>query len=340
MRTSAMFALGTVLALGLPASLEAQRQGAVEIGGFGRFQTFGESQELKAAFGGGGRAGVYVLRNLLLEMDLSYVDADVDREPTGIAVYDSMRRVSHTLWNYRLTYNAPISDNVKFLIGGGYAYDAYGRQRQVAPRGGGPSALVGLRFALNPMWSFRLEGIGHWVGADDDTKPKARESHMNLGAQAGVSLSLFTSPRAPRIQYDTVRIVQRDTVFTTRFDTVRVDVPGRPVVVGAVHFAFNEDAITPEAARVLDQIAASFLESVNMSRAITVTGNTDAIGSEAYNTRLGQQRADQVRDYLVSKGLAASRITSRTAGEGDPIAPNNTDNGRATNRRVLIMLAN
>ena len=62
MRTLATFALGTVIALGLPASLQAQRQGAVEIGGFGRFTSFGDSQKLDAAFGGGGRAGVYVLQ--------------------------------------------------------------------------------------------------------------------------------------------------------------------------------------------------------------------------------------------------------------------------------------
>jgi len=340
MRTLATFALGTVIALGLPASLEAQRQGAVELGGFGRFTSFGDSQKLDAAFGGGGRAGVYVLKNLLLEMDLSYADANVNRPATGIAVYDSLNRVSHTLWNYRLLYNAPISDKVKLLVGGGYAYDAYGRQRQVAPRGGGPSGLLGLRFALNDMLSFRLEGIANMVGADDETKPEPRESHMNIGGQAGISIALFTSPRAPRVDTVIQRIVQRDTVITTRLDTVRVEVPGRPVVIGAVQFAFARDAITEEARKVLDQIAASLVESVNMSRTINVQGNTDAIGSEASNTRLGQQRADQVRDYLVSKGVAASRITTSTAGESNPLAPNNTDNGRATNRRVLITLSN
>nr|MCU0617418.1 OmpA family protein [Gemmatimonadaceae bacterium] len=103
---------------------------------------------------------------------------------------------------------------------------------------------------------------------------------------------------------------------------------------------FNRDAITDEAKKVLDQIAASLLESGNTSRTINVQGNTDAIGSEASNTKLGQQRADQVRDYLVSKGVAASRITTSTNGEGNPLAPNNTDNGRATNRRVLITLTN
>jgi outer membrane protein OmpA-like peptidoglycan-associated protein len=340
MRTIATFALGTVIALGLPASLQAQRQGAVEIGGFGRLTKFGESQQLDAAFGGGGRAGVYVLKNLLLEMDVSYANANVNRPSTGIAVYDSLNRVSHTLWNYRLLYNAALTDKTKLLVGGGYAYDAYGRQRQVAPRGGGASGLLGLRFALNDMLSVRLEGTANMVGADDATNPTARESHVNIGGQAGVSIALFTSPSRPRVDTVIERIVQRDTVITRRLDTVRVEVPGRPVVIGAVQFAFNRDAITEEARKVLDQIAASLVESVNTSRTINVQGNTDAIGSEASNTRLGQQRADQVRDYLVSKGVAASRITTSTAGESNPLAPNNTDNGRATNRRVLITLSN
>lgn len=337
MRTLATLALGTVVAFALPATLDAQRQGAVEIGGFGRVTKFGDSQKLDAAMGGGGRAGIYVLQNLMLEMDLSYADADVNRPPTGNKVYDALNTVSHTLWNYRLLYNLPISDNAKLLIGGGYAYDAYGRQRQVAPRGGGPSGLVGVRYNINDRYSLRLEGTAHAIGSDSDTKPEPRESHVNLGAQAGLSVAFFTKPAPPPV-YDTVTVVQRDTLYTTRFDTVTV--AGRPVVIGAVQFAFNRDAITDDAKSILDQVAASLLEPVNMQRTLSVLGNTDAIGSEKFNMTLGQKRADQVRDYLVSKGVAASRINATSAGEGKPLAPNRTDNGRATNRRVLITLSN
>jgi OOP family OmpA-OmpF porin len=64
------------------------------------------------------------------------------------------------------------------------------------------------------------------------------------------------------------------------------------------------------------------------------------VGSERYNLTLGQVRADQVKGYLVSKGVAAERIQARTQGERDPIAPNSSADGRATNRRVLILLTN
>ena len=135
--------------------------------------------------------------------------------------------------------------------------------------------------------------------------------------------------------------MMHDTVYIRRIDTVKVAGPAaKPIVIGAVNFAFNKSDISPEAKTVLDVIAASLVEPTNSSRTITVTGNTDAIGSERYNEKLGQDRADQAKAYLVSKGVAESRIVARTQGEKDPIAPNTTDNGRATNRRVLVMLTN
>jgi outer membrane protein OmpA-like peptidoglycan-associated protein len=347
MRTLKTFAFGAALALVIPASAFAQRQGAIELGGFGRYTKYADTLQLDAGFGGGGRAGIYVWKNWLLEMDISYAEPKVNRPLTGNPGFDTLKTVSHTLWSYRLTYNAPISERVKFLVGGGYGYDAYGRERTVAPRGGGPQGLVGLRFILNDRLSARVEGTGQYtIPENQKTQPTPRTTHVDLGAQAGLSLSFFTHDPKPRIKYDTTIINHRDTVYITKIDTVRIQGPtiqapaGKPIVIGAINFAFNKSDITPEAKKILDLIAASLNEQVNSSRTIDVTGNTDAIGSEKYNLKLGQDRADQAKAYLVSKGVAASRVNTRTAGESDPLAPNTSDNGRATNRRVLIMLTN
>lgn len=347
MRNLNKFALGAVLALSIPASAFAQRKGALEIGGFGRFTKFADTLQIDNGLGGGGRAGVFIARNFSIEMDVSYAEADVLKKPFLVDRGDTLNTVSHTLWSYRLLYNAPISERVKLLLGAGYGYDAFGKERNVAPRGGGPQGLVGLRFVLNDRLSLRVEGTGQYtLPSDENTLPTPRDTHLDLGAQAGLSLSFFTRDPKPRIQYDTTIVTRRDTVYVNKIDTVRIapatatQVAGRPIVIGAINFAFNKSDITPEAKKILDLIAASLNEQVNSSRTIDVTGNTDAIGSEAYNTKLGQDRADQAKAYLVSKGVAESRINARTAGESDPLAPNTTDNGRATNRRVLVMLTN
>lgn len=350
MRSLSKFALGVAFSLTIPSAAFAQRQGAIELGVLGRVTKFADTVNLKTGFGLGGNAGIYLFRNLLGEVELSYADVTVDREGLSSPALNSKDKVSHALWAYRLVYNAHVSERVKLLVGGGYAYDAYGRKRNVAPRGGGPQALLGVRLVLNDRLSARFGATGTYVvPADEDTKPYPRATHFNYGAQAGLSLSFFTSPRAPRIQYDTVRMTMRDTIYVTRIDTVRAgNAAGgaggmgamRPIVIGAINFAFNKSDITPEAKNILDKIAESLVDPSNASRTITVTGNTDAIGGEGYNQKLGQDRADQAKAYLVSKGLAESRVMARTAGESDPIAPNDTDNGRATNRRVLIMLTN
>ena len=149
MRTLYPFIIGATLGVAIPTSAFAQRQGAIEVGGFGRATWFADTLKLDTGLGLGGRAGIYAFKNWLLEMELSYADVDVNLAPSGNPGRDSLNTVSHALWAYRLTYNHPLSERVKLLAGAGYAYDAYGRVRTVAPRGGGPQGLLGPRFLIN-----------------------------------------------------------------------------------------------------------------------------------------------------------------------------------------------
>ncbi len=70
---------------------------------------------------------------------------------------------------------------------------------------------------------------------------------------------------------------------------------------------------------------------------MTIAGHTDAIGSNEYNLDLSQDRADSVADYLMSQGVAGDRMRTVGYGEERPVATNETDEGRAMNRRVEIM---
>jgi outer membrane protein OmpA-like peptidoglycan-associated protein len=101
-----------------------------------------------------------------------------------------------------------------------------------------------------------------------------------------------------------------------------------------VNFTLDSDRLTPESAAVLDRVAASLDQWPDVR--VEIGGHTDAHGSEAYNQRLSQQRAEAVRSYLVGKGVAESRMTAKGYGESRPVADNGTDEGRARNRRVEL----
>jgi OOP family OmpA-OmpF porin len=103
-------------------------------------------------------------------------------------------------------------------------------------------------------------------------------------------------------------------------------------VRGQVLFDTNRAIIKPEAAEVLLRVA-DFLRK-NQRYTVEIQGNTDSIGPLAWNMELSEMRADAVKSYLVTNGVAAERLTTRGFGPNEPIAPNNTAEGRAKNRRV------
>ncbi|MNH40347.1 Outer membrane porin F precursor [compost metagenome] len=67
-----------------------------------------------------------------------------------------------------------------------------------------------------------------------------------------------------------------------------------------------------------------------------MVGHTDSVGSDAYNQALSERRASSVAEYLLSQGVAPNKITSEGKGESQPIADNETEEGRAKNRRVEL----
>lgn len=87
--------------------------------------------------------------------------------------------------------------------------------------------------------------------------------------------------------------------------------------------------------KYLDDVAARVKAS---GETITLTGHTDDRGDDASNKRLGQRRADIVKRYLMSKGVAANKIVATSAGEKSPIATNATSAGRAKNRRTELKI--
>ncbi len=103
-------------------------------------------------------------------------------------------------------------------------------------------------------------------------------------------------------------------------------------------FEFNKDRLTPVAHRTITEIG-DVLRDVR-GRRISVEGHTDSIGSVTYNKDLSLRRAQSVESDLTANGIPAAQLRTVGFGEGSPIATNNTDEGRARNRRVEVIVEN
>jgi outer membrane protein OmpA-like peptidoglycan-associated protein len=145
--------------------------------------------------------------------------------------------------------------------------------------------------------------------------------------------------RSYPIQHDTVIIIQHDKVFV--HDTVVVTPPAEVevknlVLSGDVNFEFNKSNLLPNAYVVLDRLVNTMNRHTDYKWEID--GYTDKIGSVNYNIKLSQRRAQTVEDYLVSKGVERNNLKMVGYGKANPIATNETPEGRSMNRRVEIKL--
>ncbi|WP_352890968.1 OmpA family protein [Sinimarinibacterium thermocellulolyticum] len=111
---------------------------------------------------------------------------------------------------------------------------------------------------------------------------------------------------------------------------------GDTLVLRDVNFEVDEDRLTADAEAVLDEVVAEL--QAHPDFVIEVAGHTDDKGSESYNQSLSERRARSVVSYLVSRGIPQSRLTAVGYGESQPIADNQTEEGRERNRRVELKI--
>ena len=99
-----------------------------------------------------------------------------------------------------------------------------------------------------------------------------------------------------------------------------------------VNFAFNSSELSSSAKTNLDKLAKVLVNNPDTN--INIYGHTDNKGTDAYNMTLSEKRANSVVNYLVSHGVKRNRMFAKGMGESDPVATNETEAGRAENRRV------
>jgi outer membrane protein OmpA-like peptidoglycan-associated protein len=129
-------------------------------------------------------------------------------------------------------------------------------------------------------------------------------------------------------------VLQKDKPLVRDFELVA---EGMSITLRGVYFDFNKATIKPESRPALEDAAKILKENPDIR--VEIQGHTDSKGSDEYNQNLSERRAQSVVNYLVTQlGIDRTRLVARGYGEGMPIATNDTDEGRALNRRVEFFI--
>ncbi len=123
--------------------------------------------------------------------------------------------------------------------------------------------------------------------------------------------------------------------LTLRYKRVNAPDPKAPtsrMVLSGITFDTGSSTLRPDSLEQFESII-EFMTHKPSAR-VQISGHTDNVGNRAANKRLSQARADACRDYLITKGIGGDRIDAVGYGDEQPVAPNNTEDGRRQNRRI------
>jgi len=188
------------------------------------------------------------------------------------------------------------------------------------------------------------------TNADQDRQSKSLEALLglkhdfttNLAGHFGVGRELASGLASPDFRVYAGLNLQFGPVFAEHAETIEPETaelghdPSAPedkFILRKIQFDFNSSALKPESRPILDELSA-YLKKHGF-RTLTIEGHTDSIGSDAYNLRLSNNRANAIRsDLIKTYGFPGAKIVSIGYGESRPIADNGNYQGREQNRRV------
>ncbi|MCK9209357.1 MAG: OmpA family protein [Ignavibacteriaceae bacterium] len=267
---------------------------------------------------------------------------------------------------YYLVPCAPVSPYLFAGVGGNYK--SITNPQTVSPDnnkfGTQLNVGVGADFKFNPSWSFVAEFGYHQTsnseldGAiipDISKEVNGHDSYIVLSA----GLNYFFDKGKPSPQCEPCQGMTMEMKDMTDYnkieDMIKKHIPkevikeivvdkyivaiseDRLVLVG-VNFAFDKSDLLPESYIPLDKSVKLLKEKPDVN--VEIEGYTDYIGTEEYNQQLSIDRAITVKNYLVSQGIAESRLSTVGFGKGNPVATNETEEGRAMNRRIVFRIIN
>jgi len=220
-------------------------------------------------------------------------------------------------------FTMPLSQKFDAFAKVGGAYVEYGNKDDSSLLG-----ALGVTYAFMPTIDFQLE-YQRLTDINIDTH-RFKGNALTLGFIAKFGGS--DEPAAQPVQEELMveEVVEEEVVVEPIVKTFETK------VVDSSSFALNSAELKPESKAMLAELVAFMMEFPQST--VEVVGYTDSSGAASYNQKLSERRAQSVADALEEQGIDASRISARGEGENNPIASNETQQGREQNRRVEIMV--
>ncbi len=319
----------------LAAPGDAQVRGTMEFGAFGSLSSFDNLHNVNNALGGGIRIGTFLVPRLGIEFDIGLKQAD---RPDGLADVDVESFVA------RFIATPLVFGPLSVLVGAGLVHTDI----QDLNETDGAQVLLGLRLAMGPFASLRLDGLKDFNF--DGTRNQGLQLGLSLYRTPGTTTEIVTRnvpgpAAAPMTQRpdsvsaaETARLRAIEAAHRAMLaDLARADAAST-TMEQTVHFAHDSSELDGMATLILDRKVTGLRGSPSIR--LVVTGHASEPGTDEYNMALGFRRAEAVRDYLVSRGIAASRIDMESAGREEMVRTGPTEAAATANRRAEFRVLN
>ncbi len=220
--------------------------------------------------------------------------------------------------------NAHFSGNRMFSL-----TDANPSQRKLNPKIG-----LGLEYKFTEALAVRGEMERYRVNDAVHNRGDVDLYSVSLVYKLGKPAPTERVVAAPEPKAAVIAVAPPERVVETPAPAKPVPVSEKVTFAAEALFDFDKSVVKPEGRLALDELLRK-LKGMNTEVMVAV-GHTDSIGTDVYNQKLSLRRAEAVKTYLISVGIEASRIYTEGKGETQPVADNNTAEGRSKNRRVTI----
>ncbi|USV57154.1 porin OmpA [Aeromonas encheleia] len=271
-------------------------------------------------FGAGAFAGYQINQNLGIELGYDWLGkyGFKGNLPSGAEAFDD--DISAQLVQLTLKLGWPVTESLDLYgrLGGAYAFTD--SDREGSDENGAFVGALGAEYAFNRDWAGRFEYQYTSPLADsDDLGIEMDNGFLSLGVVYRFGQA---APMAVAVVEPVPEPVVVDKQFTLSSDVL---------------FDFNKATLKPEAGQALDTLYNDIEAARPKDGSATVIGYTDRLGSDAYNQKLSEQRAQTVADYLVGKGLPAGKVNVEGHGESSPVTGDSCSSG--TKNELIVCLA-